>query len=234
MRRTEKQGVGAVIAWLLAAVAAGCAHPLMSAIPGPSPTPSGGASVAPTASPSCAPQATGDVVFVAMSVLATATTDPTYGLIDGYAPLDDTGQFNDVASVITANPADQVQFENADDFGPTIIEHSAVGVPTPFPTPGYVFPAAAASPQGTAIVNGSLWSTGEIQPLCFSQTFTVSDGVYAFGDIQYYGSANMRDVLLVSESYPVVHDKRAVAPLSTRTPSNAPSWAISHDASLRP
>jgi hypothetical protein len=142
-----------------------------------------------------------------MSVQAVATTDPTYGPINGYAPIDDTGFFNDTATVIMANPADTVQFENADDLSPTTIVHSAVGLPQPFPTPGYVFPSPAASPVGSAIVNTSLWSTGRIQPFCFSQTFTLADGVYYFGDLDYYGSINMRDVLVVSDS---------VAPASVR------------------
>jgi hypothetical protein len=198
-----------IFIWLLAALAVGCAHPGVAALPGPSPSPSGGVSPSPGPTPSCGPQAAGAVDFVAMSVLATATTDPTYGLINGYAPVDpSSGQFSDVASIITVNPADRLQFENADEFSPAVILHSAVGLPTPLPTPGYVFPAAASSPVGSAISNSSLWSTGRVQPLCFSQSFSLTAGTYYFGDIDYYGSINMRDVLVVTTSVPPASARR--------------------------
>jgi hypothetical protein len=192
----------------MASVTAGCAHPDDAGLPGPGATPSGNPTGSPTPVASCAPQATGQAVFVAMSVLAVATTDPTYGLINGYAPIDDTGFYNDIATVIMANPTDVLQFENADDLTPVTIVHSAVGLPQPFPTPGYVFPSPAASPEGSAITNSSLWSTGRVQPICFSQPFTLTTGTYYFGDIDYYGSINMRDVLVVSPS---------VAPASLKT-----------------
>jgi hypothetical protein len=51
-----------------------------------------------------------------------------------------------------------------------------------------------------------LWSTGRlaspVSEQCYSQTFTLSPGVYYFGDLDYYNLSNFRDVLIVATPPP--------------------------------
>jgi len=186
----------------LALCGAGCAHLDVTVGPTapPSPTPT------PTGSPGgCNNQASNTTVIIAMALAIAPTTDPTYGIINGYTTVDiNTGNFSNVASVITAHTSDVVQFANA-EIASTPILHSAVNFPSAnsFPATPYTFPSAAQQPLGTQI-SQSQWSTGPIQSsglggVCFSQAFTISTaGKYYFGDLTYYNLSNMRDVLVVS------------------------------------
>jgi hypothetical protein len=186
----------------LALSAAACAH--LSVVVGPTAPPS--ASPTPTGSPgTCNDQAANTTVIIAMALAVAPTTDPTYGVINGYTTVDiTTGTFSNVASVITAHTSDVVQFANA-ETGATPILHSAVNFPnaSAFPATPYTFPASTQQPLGTQI-SQSQWSTGPIQStsgtgVCFSQAFTISaPGTYRFGDLSYYNLSNMRDVLVVS------------------------------------
>jgi len=157
----------------------------------------------PSASPSpgaCGSQAT-NAVYVAMSSTITATSDPTYGTIFGYALTDSSGNPGTTTTTIMLRPNDVVQFYNAEPAA-TAPSHSAVGLSTTaFPAVPYAFPSADASAIGSAI--GSTWSTGRVPingvGICFSQTFTVpSSGVFYFGDLDFYNLTNMRDVIVVS------------------------------------
>jgi len=202
MRRAGLRSAAAntsIFIWLAAALAAGCAHPGLSAFPGPSPSPS-----------ACGPQ----------DGVGSGRLRRDVGARDRHDRPDVRSDQRLCAgrSIERAvlgrrvhrhgEPGGSSAIRNADEFAPNIILHSAVGLPTPLPTPGYVFPAAAASPVGSAISNSGLWSTGRVQPLCFSQSFSLTAGTYYFGDIDYYGSINMRDVLVVTTSVPPASERR--------------------------
>lgn len=229
--------VGAAVSLILvvgAALDVGCAHPWPLAVPGPGSSASPSSSPSPIASPSpgsssspvpCGtPNAT---EFIAMTSTATATTDPTYGVIAGYTDQFVNGQPSSIANVIHVNSSAVIQFANLEPLPastPQIINHSAVELPVAFPTPGYTFSPLAQNPIGSQI-SSQLWSTGQVtqdlvnNAICYSQPFTLpaGPGVYPFGDLTYFGLSNMRDVIVVSASAPIHH---AVARLrhATRTP----------------
>lgn len=141
------------------------------------------------------------------------TSVPKYGTINGYSVVQG-GSFpgramlinqwlnQGVVSPITSKNV--LQFANVDNGGAL---HSAVGFKgNSFPPVPYTFPTAAASPTATAVSNSTLWSTGRVEApasqQCYSQTFTLSPGVYYFGDLDYYNLSNFRDVLIVATPGP--------------------------------
>jgi len=195
---------GALAALALAAAVAGCAHLQPGAVgTGPSPVP--------TISPSPAPCGTPvpGALFVAMASYITATPDPAYGVINGYALVATDGTFANVAQPIRVRPGDVVQFVNAEPApiaGQAPVAHSAAGLQSGASFPAATFPPEARSPVGTAIAN-TLWSTGRVpanaSALCYSQAFTTpSTGTFSFGDVDFYTTANMRDVIVISPSSP--------------------------------
>jgi hypothetical protein len=136
-------------------------------------------------------------------------TVPKYGTINGYAVVE-SGSFPGHATLINQwlnggalapiTSKNVLQFTNVDSGGAL---HSAVGFKgSSFPPVPHTFPSAAASPTATAVSTSSLWSTGRIEAppsqQCYSQTFTLSPGVYYFGDLDYYNLSNFRDVLIVA------------------------------------
>lgn len=144
----------------------------------------------------------------------TATSAPKYGGINGYAVVQ-SGSFPSRAALISQwlnggilssiTSKNVLQFTNVDTGGAL---HSAVGFKGDrFPPVPYIFPSAAASPVATAVSTGTVWSTGRINPpvyqQCYSQTFTLTPGVYYFGDFDYYNLSNFRDVLIVATSAPM-------------------------------
>jgi hypothetical protein len=229
---------------LVAAVAA-CGGGQSDIIVAPSPTPTG--SAVPTPGPCGTPIANG--VFVAMASYITATTDPTYGIINGYALVATDGTYSNVAQPIEIRPGDVLQFVNvepAPNPSQAPIQHSAVSLqgsvfPTPAPsssatavpsssasptsTPTPTFTASAQSAIGSAI-SSLLWSTGRVpasstDTLCYSQSFTTpTQGTFAFGDYDYYTTTNMRDVIIVSSS-------------ATRSRRRTPAYLIRHAPPIR-
>lgn len=187
----------------------GTPFPTLTPFPSPTasgPTPSSGPTPTPgpTASGNCAGQASNTTVIVVMSLSVAPTTDPKYGVINGYTTADrTTGTYGNIATVINVKTTDVIQFANG-DYGSTPIYHSAVNFPnaTSFPAVPYSFPSSTQQPIGTQITQ-SQWSTGQIPEVssvaaCFSQTFTLpSTGTYYFGDYNYYNQSNMRDVIVV-------------------------------------
>ena len=192
----------------IAAVAA-CAKLDLGGSNGPIPTPT----AAPTGS--AAPGACGtpntndNLVVVAMGNEISPTSAPKYGTINGYTVVEN-GSFSAKATVISQwlnqgvlssiTSKNVLQFTNVDTGGAL---HSAVGFKgASFPKVPYTFPSAAASPVATAVSTGTLWSTGRINPplyqQCYSQTFTLTPGIYYFGDLDYYNLSNFRDVLIVA------------------------------------
>jgi hypothetical protein len=196
-------GVRAAFALLaLAAATAGCAHLVGGgAPPGPTPVPS--STPAPCGTP--VPGA----LFVAMASYITATTDPTYGLINGYALVAQDGTYSNVAQPIRVRPGDSVQFVDVEPStltGQPSVEHSAAGLQSGASFPAATFPPAAQVATGTVIGNGS-WSTGRVPALpttlCYSQAFgTPAAGTFSFGDLDFYTTTNMRDVIVVTPSAP--------------------------------
>ena len=148
---------GLALAALFAA-AAGCGGGQSDIIVGPAPTASGYAS--PTPAPCGTPISNG--VYVAMASYITATTDATYGLINGYALVATDGTYSNVAQPIMVHPGDVVQFVNvepAPNPSQPPIQHSAVSLQsasfpaaTPSPTPSSSpspSPVSSASPSGS-------------------------------------------------------------------------------------
>ncbi|MGA8474902.1 MAG: hypothetical protein WB681_07510 [Candidatus Cybelea sp.] len=60
-----------------------------------------------------------------------------------------------------------------------------------------------------------LWSTGRIEaPVsqqCYSQTFTLTPGIYYFGDLDYYNLSNFRDVLIVATPPPTRTERKGAS-----------------------
>ncbi|MBC5801872.1 MAG: hypothetical protein GIX03_02425 [Candidatus Eremiobacteraeota bacterium] len=180
------------------AMVSGCAHLQVGPSPPASPTPTATATNSPGICNTT--QAPNTTLVTAMSSSITATTDPTYGTINGYT---DAAGGSQTASVINAKTTDVIQFVNVDSNS---INHSAVGFPNAkaFPSVPYTFQSASQTPQGTAISTSQTWSTGLIASQggsgCYSQAFTVpSTGTYYFGDYNYYNLTNMRDVIVVTQ-----------------------------------
>ena len=197
MRDTSAVRRSALLALVALGVLGGC-HGGLAPFPGGGGTPT----PFPTNCTTAAPNTT---VFVAMAAAVTPTSVPTFGTINGYGPSDVIGDFSNVAATVTATSSDIVQFINVESSGPQPIFHSAVGLGkvTAFPSPTVSFSPQAAQPEGSSITTGT-WSTGRVPPpsaltgFCFSQPFTLSPGTYFFGDLDYYNTANMRDVIIVS------------------------------------
>jgi hypothetical protein len=181
---------------------------------GPVPTPTSSPTTSPTPGACGTPNTNADVVLVAMGNDIGPTPAPVYGTINGYATVENGG-FPSQATLINqwlnaGVPApitskNILQFTNVDTGG---IMHSAVGFKgDAFPGVPYTFPSAAASPTATGVSTQNLWSTGRIDPpvsqQCYSQTFTLTPGVYYFGDLDYYNLSNFRDVLIVASPAPV-------------------------------
>jgi hypothetical protein len=161
----------------------------------PQPSPSSNASIAPAACQTESPNAT----VIAMSLSISPATVAPYGQLFGYAPVDSTGAFNNVATVITVVAGTTVQFANGDAPAPQTIYHSAVGFSgATFPAVPYAFPSASANQTGSAVSTTTLWSTSQLPGTssCFSQPFVVPAGTFYFGDITYYNSLGMRGVLV--------------------------------------
>lgn len=216
------------------ALAVGCAHPISVGLPGPGGSPGPSASPSPGASSSPMPCGSPDISvneFIAMTSTATATTDPNYGVIDGYTDQYIDGVPSQVANVITVPSSTLIQFANLEPlpFQPPEIVHSAAALPTAFPSPSFTFPPSEAVALGTQI-SSQPWSTGPIGQdlvnfnICYSQTFTLpaGPGVYAFGDLGYFGLSNMRDVIVVSGS--MEHTVKSHAELRRATPPPNRRW----------
>jgi len=194
------------------ALGVGCAHPISIGIPGPGGSPGPSASPSPGVSSSPIPCGSPDInvsEFIAMTSTATATDDPNYGVINGYTDHYIDGFPSQTANVITVPSSTLIQFANLEPLPaqPPEIVHSAAALPTAFPSPSYTFPPSEQTALGTQI-STTPWSTGPIGQdlmnfnICYSQTFTlpIGPGAYAFGDLQYFGLSNMRDVIVVSAS----------------------------------
>jgi hypothetical protein len=163
----------------------------------------------------CASPASNATAFIVMSVTVTPTQAPSYGPINGYALVNPDGSYPAVAGIIALHTTDIVQFVNVDNFSGVTIPHSAVGFPgaATFPPVPYAFPPAAAGPVGTTI-GATLWSTGRLAAVCYSQAFALNAGTYVFGDEDYYNLSNMRDVLVVQTGAADRHAARFRPPLN--------------------
>jgi|SRR5580700_516571 hypothetical protein len=203
--------------WIAVAIVAGfaaCAKlDLGGGGSGPIPTPTSSATLTPGPGVCNTPSSNANLVIVAMGNQIAPTTAPKYRTINGYAAVEN-GSFSSRAAVINQwfnqgvlspiTSKNVIQFANVDPGGAL---HSAVGFKgNRFPPVPYTFPSAAASPVATAVSTGTLWSTGRVDPpvyqQCYSQTFTLTPGVYYFGDLDYYNLSNFRDVLIVSTAPP--------------------------------
>ena len=202
MKPTQVASCLAGVTFVGTAALLGCAHLRNYAVPGPGPSnfPTPTPTPGPTSTPSsCATQAPTATVIIVISSGITAKTVAPYGTINGYVRLNPDSTFGNVAAVITARTTDIVQFVNGENTGPTTILHSAAGFSgSSFPPVPYSFPAAVQAQVGNAITSSGAWSTGRLDPICYSQPFTAAAGTYYFGDLDYYDLTNMRDVIVVS------------------------------------
>ena len=183
------------------------ATPTSSASAGTSPTPTASATIAPTAT--CGTPAPG-AVFIAMgSYIEPASPASTYGTVYGYSLVDSGGNYPLQSSPIVLRPGDTVQFTNVDpptSSGENGISHSAAGLQSSaFPPTPHAFPTGAFVATAATFSDSTIWSTGEVpsesSSLCYSQSFVVpASGTYYFGDLDFYNSVNMRDVIVVSSS----------------------------------
>jgi hypothetical protein len=196
---------------------------------GPAPNPTSSATSGPTPGVCGTPASNPNLVLVAMGNNIAPTYTTAYGIINGYAVIE-KNQFPYTAMLINQwsngsgstqkiTPQNVLQFTNVDS-GNT--QHSAVGFKgDSFPSVPHTFPSAAASPVATAVSTGSLWSTGRIDPpisqQCYSQAFTLSPGVYYFGDLDYYNLSNFRDVLIVATTAPSIRHATTFASRSFPT-----------------
>ncbi len=176
----------------------GCAH--LTSGSGPVVTPTPVMSPTPSAAP-CLGVAAPGAQIVAMSPLITPVNDPTYGIIAGYG-LVVGGAVSNFATPIVVTPSSTVQFFDNDQSG-SQLRYSAVGIPqvTAFPSPSFTFPPSASTQTGSVITNATTWSTGLLGGQCYSQVFTIAAaGTYYFGDYNYYGLGNIRDVIIATAS----------------------------------
>jgi len=192
---------------------AACAKLDLGGGTGPLPTPSASPTGTPGPGTCATPSTNANLIVVVIDNAIAATSAPDYGAINGYAVVGSgsipthAGLINQwlnqgVVSPITSKNV--IQFANVDTVGAF---HSAVGFKgNRFPPVPYAFPSAAASPMATAVSTGTLWSTGRIEPpvyqQCYSQTFSLTPGIYYFGDLDYYNLSNVRDVLIVATAAP--------------------------------
>ena len=199
---------------------AGCSHadysPLTVPAASASSSPSAAGSASPTASPvssaPAVPAACGtpfpNSVYLAIGSYIEPQTpaNATYGTIYGYALTDSSGDYPLQSAPIDLRPGDTIQFVNVDPAaasGANGTSHSAAGFGSASFPATYTFPSQADLPIGATLSNTALWSTGEIPAeanvLCYSQTFTIpASGTYYFGDVDFYDSTSMRDVIIVS------------------------------------
>ena len=180
---------------------------------GPLPTPTPNPTQTPGPGVCGTPSANANLVVVAMGNEVAPTSAPKYGTINGYAVVESDSvpvratlinQWLNGGVVSPITPKNVIQFANVDTTGAL---HSAVGFKgNRFPPTPYTFPSAAASPVATAVSTGTLWATGRVEaPIyqqCYSQAFTLTPGVYYFGDLDYYNLSNFRDVLIVASPPP--------------------------------
>ena len=208
----NKHLTGLWVAIMLASTVVACAK-LDLGGSGPVPAPSASATATATPTICNTPAAGSNVVVVAMGNNITATYTSKYGIINGYAVVENDrfpyqamliNQWQNASGdTVPITPKNVLQFTNVD----TSVPHSAVGFKgDSFPAVPYTFPTAAASPVATGVSATNLWSTGRVKTpaseQCYSQTFTLTPGTYYFGDLDYYNLTNFRDVLVVATAAP--------------------------------
>ena len=196
MRLVPMAAVVAAAAGLLAA--GGCAHLQYGSVPSVTPTPF--VSPTPSAAP-CLLSPAANAQLIAMSPLITPVNDPTYGILAGYG-LVVNGVVGNTSAPIVIPASSTVQFFNNDQSS-SQLRYSAVGIAgaTSFPAPTFTFPPTAVTQTGSVINATTTWSTGLLAGQCYSQPFTIrTAGTYYFGDYNYYGLGNIRDVIIATGS----------------------------------
>jgi len=201
-------GVTLFIAAMTVIASGGCSSsavntptPTPSTSPHPTPTPSG---ASPTPTPTPAPQ-----LFVSMTVAASPTTDPTYGVISGYgllgaAPTASPATTPAPAQIITVPANETIVFLNFDRNS----AHTAsiLGTANGMNWPGTFTNnngAAGVTPAGSAITTAD-FSTGTV-PLSggapsFSLTYNTGalTGMFYFGDFfDYLANPPFRTVIII-------------------------------------
>jgi len=142
----------------------------------------------------------GSTVLVLMSeglTQGSSTAGPIAGFLDNAVP--GTQSQPVIVTVTGTTTPPTVQFFNAEPPGAAVVHSAAAVSGSSFPST-YTFLAAQQAANGTSIGQNS-WSTGPVNPQCYSRTFTVpATGTFLFGDLQFYadtsvGGVGMRGVI---------------------------------------
>jgi hypothetical protein len=162
--------------------AAGCGGLYGPACPGPTPTP-------PTAS-DCSHVASGTPLIIQLNLSFPTCNDSTFGVIRG---ISDT---NSASNIIKVSTGQNIQFSNVDGLYAHQVDFLGTWSGS---FPATDSSAAGQSSAGTDI-GTSNFSTGVLGPGSSSLIYKTpaSPGMFVFGDRNYYGSSNMRTVVVAT------------------------------------
>lgn len=123
-------------------------------------------------------RAAGNAVVIAMSLVKYGQSSSPFGTVQAYNP-----------AFVTVATGATIQFRNDDTFA-----HTATMIGGAFPASN-TFQSSALAPNGHDL-NAAAWSTGDVGPNGFSQTFAASTpGTYLYGCYHHYPT--MRGVIIV-------------------------------------
>lgn len=136
----------------------------------------------------------GSTVLVLMSeglTVGTSSAGPIAGYLDNAVPGVQSQPV--IVTVTGTTPTPTVQFFNAEPTGSAVVHSAAAVTGTSFPTT-FAFDPTLQVADGTVIAQTG-WSTGPVNPQCYSRTFAVSvTGTFLFGDLQLFSSTSIGGV----------------------------------------
>ncbi|GAC1307873.1 MAG: hypothetical protein NVSMB19_20830 [Vulcanimicrobiaceae bacterium] len=188
---------------------AACGGGSTSLAPGPLSGPVGAPNVGPSAPATQIPQATNQVVSVALPTTAIGrVTDPIFGLIGGYTQ-------SVYSQVLGFPPGMQIVIRNAESARPhTLGDLNSKG-----------FPAGAGALSAVATGSATFaagWQSGNLNPGQIVGPVTLTAGTYYIGCLYHYTSDTMRDVLVVAAAATPGPQATQQPGAPTPRPTNAP------------
>jgi hypothetical protein len=195
------------IALLLAfgSIVAGCGGAFDAHLAGFYAANGGVAGSSPTPSPTSGPVTTGcgtgtstttsgSTVLVLMSeglTLGSSSAGAIAGFLDNAVPGVQSQPV--IVTVTGTTPPPTIQFFNAEAPGSAIVHSAAAVTGSSFPTT-FAFDPGEQVAEGTVIAQTG-WSTGPVNPQCYSRTFSVTAaGTFLFGDLQLFSSTSVGGV----------------------------------------
>ena len=134
----------------------------------------------------------GSTVLVLMSEGLTVGTSSA-GAIAGYLDNAVPGVQSQPVIVTVTGTTPTIQFFNAEPTGSAVVHSAAAVTGTSFPTT-FTFDPTLQVADGTVIAQTG-WSTGPVNPQCYSRTFSVpATGTFLFGDLQLFSSTSIGGV----------------------------------------